>query len=561
MKRKVTMSLAAIALFAAPHATAADWFFSPDGSGSADGSSWENAASSEDLAGALADPATIAPGDNVFLQAGTYKHQNILWNITPGLNIKGGYPATMKGTDTTIEYPSAETSVFTADYDGDGLGDNGTDCFITISYDGKKEDAPKSLFAGITIRDAWSKSTGSYKGSALVVFNGNLELDHVNICNNQTGYVEETDGSLVGAGAVVSVCGGIMYAHDCVWENNKATRSGAALIIRGAEGKSGTAANELNGTNPEKSVVYLDRCEFTNNVLLVPNHAKATYGGTIAVGDYCGTLYMNNCTATGSEIAWAGAFARLGGGATMYMTNTTLFGFSCNYSARYSGTILSCGTGSKLYTANTVAVVKEDEKEGMFATMFHQGGDGGLLETGGYNVWGSLNDASNAVFAASDNIVNTNTMKVVLGSDMPEYTQHGGNETRVVSVDETYRGMPVNELKTLAAKWSFPSFIDVELDQRGLKRPEFTISGAYDPKAEVVSSVETTMSGENEKLVAACLGGGLFKVNATGTVDVMDLSGKIVLSDSVGDGIVNLSGLNEGIYILKMNSGVVKIVK
>lgn len=559
MKSRFTTILTAVAMMTVVNANAADWFFSPNGAGEGSGDSWENAASAEDLAGALADPETIAPGDNVYLLAGTYKHQAILWTITPGVNIYGGYPATMKGTDTAITYPVAENSIFTADYDGDGNGDNGESCFITITFDGKKEDAPKNVLAGLTIRDAKCTSTGSYKGAALVVFSGNVELSHCKIINNVNGYVDADGTTLKGAGAVTSVCGAYLYAHDCVWADNKATRAGSAIIIRGAAGKSGTAANELAGTNPEKSVVYLDRCELSNNVLLDPANAKATYGGTIAVGDYCGNLYMNNCTATGTEISWAGAFCRLGGGDSMWMTNSTLYGFKCNYSSRYSGTILSCGTGSKLYAANNVAVIKEDGKDGMFATMFHQGGDGGVLETGGWNIWGSLNDASGATFATTDNIANTNTHNVVLGNDNPTLAAQGGNGTKVVTVKEDYRGMTVTELKALATKWSLPEQINVALDQRGLARPETTIAGAYDPKATSATGLENNFAVKAETLKVTALGNGNFAVNTQGVVQVYDLSGKLVQTST--NGVVNLSNAAKGVYVVRVNSQAQKIVK
>lgn len=559
MKRSFTSIMAVAALMTATTANADSFFFSENGAGEMDGTSWENAAPAEYLGETVANAPA---GTEFYLLAGKYA-PNIntgLWTIPCGVTIKGGYPATMTGTDTAITYPTEAQSIFSADIDGDGKGDNGTSCFITITNDGKKEDAAKTLLAGLTIRDAYCTSSGSYKGAALVIFSGNVELDNVKFIDNTNGILND-DGSLTGAGAVVSSCGSILYAHDCVWVNNKATRAGSALIVRGEAGQSGTAAKESEGTNPAKSVVYLDRCEFTNNVLLDPANSKATYGGTIAVGDYCGDIYINNCTATGTEISWAGAFCRLGGGDSMWLLNSTMFDFKCNYSSRYSGTILSCGTGSKLYTANTVAVCKTDGQEGMFATMMHQGGAGAVFETGGYNIWGSLNDATATVLASTDNVANTNTMSVVLGSDAPTYAAQGGNGTKVVAVKEDYRGMTVTELKALASKWNLPSQLDVTVDQRGLARPEITIAGAYDPKAS--TGIEYTFAKPAQTLNVATLSNGNYAVQGVeGTAYVYDINGKLVLTQNVENGsVISLDNAAKGVYILRVNDTVKKLVK
>ena len=567
MKGRFTSILAAVAMLTATNANATDWFFSPNGAGEGTGDSWENAASAEDLAGALADPETIAPGDNVYLMAGTYKHQNILWTITPGVNIYGGYPETMKGTDTTIAYPTAENSVFTADYDGDGNGDNGTTVFVTLgsqyAEDGttemKKEDAPLTYIAGVTFRDANNATTKTYPGSAMEVNHTNLELAYVKFINNKIGYLD-ADGNLQGAGAALLIRGSYVYSHDCVWADNVGTRSGSAVLVRGAFGKSGTADGEVKGTNAAPSIVYFDRCEFTNNTVVDPSNNKAQYGGTMAVSDYSGEIYMNNCTATGTTICRGGAFCRVGGGSKFYCSNSTIFDFDCVATNWTSGDALSCGTASKVYLANTVIVQKTDgAEEGSKFTCVYAQANGEFI-SGGYNVWGSFTAEVTPTLLDTDSHANTNTMSVVLGSDSPAYEAQGGNGTKVVAVKEDYRGMTVAALEEFNAKYGSEKYLDVTLDQRGLVRPATTISGAYDPKATASSGVENLVV-KAEALKVVSLGNGNYAVNAEGVANVYDLSGKLVLSQEVENGVINLGNAAKGVYVIRVNSQASKVVK
>ena len=571
MKRRFTSVLAAVAMLTATNANAADWFFSPSGAGEMDGSSWENAASAEALAGALADAETIAPGDNVYLMAGTYTNQNILWTITPGVNIYGGYPSTMTGTDVNITYPTAENSVFSADIDGDGKGDNGTTVLVTLgsqyAEDGttemKKEDAPLTYIAGVTFRDANNATDKTYLGSAMEVNHTNLELAYVQFINNTIGYLDADGTSLKGAGAALLIRGSYVYAHDCVWADNVGTRSGSAILVRGAFGKSGTSDGAVKGTNPAPSIVYLDRCEFTNNTVVNPNAAKAQYGGTLAISDYSGELYMNNCTATGTRLFQSGAFCRVGGGDKFYMSNSTIFDFDCLATTWTSGDALSCGTASKVYLANTVIVQKTDgAEEGTKFTCVYAQNNGEFI-SGGYNVWGSFTSEVTPTLLDSDNHANTNTMSVVLGSDSPTYAAQGGNGTKVVAVKEDYRGMTVAALQDFNTKYGSTKYLDVTLDQRGLVRPETTISGAYDPKATAASSaIENTFAAKAEALKVATLGNGNYAVNATGVARVYDLSGKLVLTQVVnGNDVINLSGVAKGVYVIRVNSQAQKIIK
>jgi hypothetical protein len=561
MKRGITLTLIAAAMLTAVNVNAETYFFSENGAGDMDGTTWGNAAPASYLGSSVENAKA---GDTFYLMAGNYKPDSNtgLWVIPSGVAIRGGYPNTMTGTDTIINYATAGQSIFSADIDGDGVGDNGANVFMTIDNSaGTKATAAKTVLSGITIRDALNTTTTYYFASALVVMNGNLELDHVKILKNQIGSLG-SDGKLVSAGAAVVVSGSYFYAHDCVWADNIGTRAGSALMLRGAGSKSGTADGEAKGTNPDKSIAYLDRCEFTNNVVIAPENSNAKYGGTMSVGDYCGTLYMNNCTATGAHILKAGAFCRLGGGCTLYSTNNTWFDFYCTATDWTSGDIMSCGSGSNLYIANTIAVKKEDTAVmGSKLVAFYVQANG-VFESGGHNIWGTFTSEKTATLLPTDSVSGANTVSTVFGTN--EYAANGGNGTKVIAAKESFRGMTVTDLKALATKWSIPSDkIDMTLDQRGYVRPEATAAGAYDVNAIAPNTSVNVPAANEDNFRIANVHNGNFKVIGTeGMAKVYDLTGKVVFSKNISNGeIINMSNLSKGLYVISINNKTVKVVR
>ena len=99
------------------------YFFAPEALGDEDGSSWENAASGDYLGATIAN---AEPGTEIYLMEGNYlpDANTNMWSIPQGIVIKGGYPTTMTGTETKMNWAKAGQSVFSADLDGDGKGDN-----------------------------------------------------------------------------------------------------------------------------------------------------------------------------------------------------------------------------------------------------------------------------------------------------------------------------------------------------------------------------------------------------------------------------------------------------
>ena len=188
MKKSLFMLTALAFAFTA---NAETYFFSPTGNGDGDGSSWENAAAGEYL-GATITSAEV--GTEFYLMEGNYAPDGTTnkWDIKQGVIIKGGYPTTMTGTNTAIDYTKAGQSVWSADLDGDGKGDNTDYAFVYIGEPGKdseKEDnqfyneVPLTEIWGVTFRDG-ARQDGKYYGNMVFAKHTKLDLHFCKFINN-----------------------------------------------------------------------------------------------------------------------------------------------------------------------------------------------------------------------------------------------------------------------------------------------------------------------------------------------------------------------------------------
>ena len=142
------------------------YFFAPVGLGDEDGTSWENAAGAELLGATLAD---AEPGTEFYLMEGAYAPDinTNKWVIPQGVVLKGGFPTTMTGTKTAYNYLLGGQSIFSADLDGDGKGDNTSYAFVYIG-DGAADEKSNAYYSawqrteiwGITFRDGSGCSGG-----------------------------------------------------------------------------------------------------------------------------------------------------------------------------------------------------------------------------------------------------------------------------------------------------------------------------------------------------------------------------------------------------------------
>ena len=463
-----------------------------EGRGTQSGYSWATAAPESKLPELLAN---AKPGSTFHLGVGVYElHSNYF--IPEGIALKGGYTAAEQtGRNTTVSYdgsldPSladAYKTIFDAkSSNGSGFDKAGAVPFFIIGNPnaradqypdyfngalntGTKTDADRVMLQGITIRNAVkSDDVADYQGSAILLTNAILRLSNVVIEDNSVSTKN---------GGVVAVRGAYLYAADCVWRNNSARAKGVALTIH----QKGTYTSS---DETDRSVVVLDRCEFSGNTLYPdPTTTNERYGGVIMLADYGGALYMNNCTGTGINIYSIGSFARIGNSCRFVSVNNTFY--NCTADNDLKG-ILSMAPNSQTYIANTICVNPTSET-GTAAVMWFQDIKA-TFTSGDYNVWGSLNNPAGSTLASKDK-TSSLTTSAVFGSNT--LGVDGGNGSQVIAPLSAYSGMKLADLRKLVSEWSLPDEFDVTRDQRGLYRGETTYCGAYD-----LNATEDRLAGE-----------------------------------------------------------------
>ena len=458
---------------------AEQYFFSPEGAGDADGSSWENAAAGEYLGTTVAN---AEPGTEFYIMEGSYLPDNTtnMWYIPQGITIRGGYPATATGTDTDLDYTTAGTSVFSADLDGDGKGDNTSYAFVYMGIKDKQGDKDEQFYKdtqlssiwGITFRDG-ARTNGKYWGNMVFLKHVKADFHFCQFINN----VEKEENN-----AAVVAWGCQLRMFDCIFRDNQSPNSGAAFLTRARNSDSNNSDPANNG------VALFERCEFTDNI------CPGTYGGGAAIADNAGTTYFVNCTMSGAYCTRAGGAFRNSTNDVAFFINNTFVNNWTTQETSSAGDGLSSGRTSTSYFANNVFVnpAERDKFDAAnHAVVFLQEADTKAVSAG-YNVFGTLFDNGGNTFAATDRqsvLDNIYTQEKVFGTNT--LTDNGGfSKTIAPTLDIT--GMTLADLQTAIAGWPIEDAVkevmDITLDQRGYTRADVTMSGALDNNAAKPSS-------------------------------------------------------------------------
>ena len=482
-------------LAAAFTVNAQQYFFTPEGNGDGDGSSWENAAAGEYLGATI---TSAEPGTEFYLMEGNYAPDGTTnkWDIAQGVIIKGGYPTTMTGTDTNIDHSKAGQSVFSADLDGDGKGDNTDYAFVYVGMPEKyahKEnqednqfykDVPLTEIWGVTFRDG-ARQDGKYWGNMLFAKHTKLDLHFCKFINNQAAEGQNN-------AAIVS-WGSQLRVFDCVFEGNRGVGAGSAALLRAR------ASNSSNKDASHNMLTLFERCEFSDNT------CTGGYGGTVSVADCAGTLYMINCTVTGSSVVYGGAVALGGSGddginaPKAYLINNTIVDNVATRAGNWIGGGYRAGKFSTTYLANNIMVnpaEKDNYNPGesvvdiQWATAKYY--------SAGYNILGTFTEKADdcGTFVATDKVTTSatdvNTQEKIFGT--ATLADNGGFSNSFAPLAEQATSLAVADLQAAVAAWNMETAVtevmDLTVDQRGLTRAATTMAGSIDSAAEVSSAIE-----------------------------------------------------------------------
>ena len=505
------------------------YFFSPNGNGEGDGTSWENAAAGEYLGATL---AAAEPGTEFYLMEGNYAPDvnTNMWAIPQGIVLKGGFPTTMIGTKTSYNYALGGQSVFSADLDNDGKGDNTSYAFVYIgegSPDEKSEAYYKDWLTteiwGITFRDGL-RLDSKYWGNMVFVQAAQVDFHFCRFLNNDS----QTDDDANGSNGALEIWGSSVRCFDCIFRDNiTAKGSGAAFQVRPRQSAS-------SSTDPlDASIAYFERCEFRNNIAYStltsqPGSEKwGTYGGNSSVSDNGGTVYYVNCLIADSKAWYRGVGIRVGTNAKAYFICNTFYNNPCRQrSSRGSnnGSAVSAGTGSKNYFAGNIMVeyAANDDFTSSDAVVFIQAASTAAYSAG-YNVLGTVMNNSTVTgsgFLATDNYPTAasevNTIESVFGTNT---IANAGGVSDVIAPLPAAAPMDLASVQTAIAAWPIDAMaqvMDLTKDQRGYTRAAATVAGSYDPNG--VAPV-----WEDEDLT------GLDEVIATGRYEKVVSDGQVVI--------------------------------
>lgn len=493
--KKTLLTVLSMAL--ATSMMADNYYFSPKGQGEEDGSSWTDAASGEDYLGQTLENAM--PGDTLFLMEGNYTPDIATnkWIIPEGVVLMGGFPTTMTGTGHAYDYAQGGQSVFSADLDGDGKGDNTNYAFVYIGKgDATEKDdfyykdfQPTSIW-GITFRDGM-RLNSKYWGNMVFVKHAQVDFHFCQFLNNDS----QTNDDANGSNGAIEIWGSLVRCFDCIFRDNVTAKgSGAAFQVRGRNSDSGTHADS------ENSLVMMNRCEFQNNIAFstltsTPTDAKwGTYGGNCSIADNGGTLYMINCTVANSKCWYRGVGIRVSTNDKAYFINNTFYDNPSRQGtdgATNNGMAISAGTGASCYFANNIMVeyAANDLYVAGNAEVYLQSPTT-LAVSAGHNIYGTVTDNGDNLknWPATDSyptsLATVNTIEMIFGTNA--LTNNGGfSRTIAPLATAPVSGMVVSDMQTAVATWpldaAMAAVLDVDKDQRGYTRAATTVSGAYDP--------------------------------------------------------------------------------
>lgn len=524
-------------------AQATSYFFAPIAKGDETGRNWENVAAGEYLGEILQN---AQPGDCFYLQAGKYyptaisfpNHANMRrWVIPMGVQLIGGYPDTMTGEDTQYDLAKGGQSIFSADLDEDGVGDNINYSFFYVG-NGNPHEANDDYYTswqlttikGITFSEGYRKNS-MYRGNMVFIQHAKVDFYFCQFLNNNSW---RDNSSATGSNGAIEIWGSVVRCFDCIFRDNKtANGSGAAFQIRGRQS---SVDSELE---KDHSIGYFERCEFTNNIAFCTgtstpeSQSWGTYGGTGGVADNSGSLYMINCTVTGSRVWYRGSGLRVSGGDKVYLISNTFVDNECvnrNNRSSNNGSAVSVGQKSLVYMANNIMVEKNtiDDYTATDAVLFMQ--NGVVHTSGGYNFLGTTTTENGVTtsWQPTDNkpssAATLNTMNTVFGSNT--LGMHGGISQTIIPT-KSVSGMSLATLQSLPSAWNMDAFaksvIDVSKDQRGYQRAATTMSGAYDKNA--VGKKYTVVVTSNDTKMGSVTGGCTAEMGTTVTVKAIVASG------------------------------------
>ncbi len=509
--------LLSVAAIAATPLFAATYYVTPEGDGSKDGSSWENAFDTE----AFREQALKnTDGDVYNLAAGIYEPSKCI--------------AVKKGTYAIINGAiGSERSVL----DGSKIESQATNKLVleslikiqTVTAHGN-ETKPAEInnidFKSVSTNietdpgDDSDASYGTGGSGALFVYNSGYVT--INSCNF---YDNKAAGKLGGAAAHLR--SSTVTFKNCQFSGNSAVSRGGAV--------------RMSSNNNKKGYTTFSNCVFNKNTV------SENFG--IIFQSHGVELNLINCTVVENKSdGTENAAAVLSNGKSSNPNQVTVV--NSTIAGNTPSQIGFNGKDANLRMVNSVIV----GAEGTEAFNFNASEDFANVVSGGYNYagpvavgnfWKDTDTHGEAYNYAS--IYGTNTLNA---------------DNRLMPA--TYvAGASGEQVKTATAEWGLPTEWNLATDAAGTTRETGMTPGANAyTQAQIdggnVGVISTIEDADAPKLVKA--GNGVYTIEgATEGVTVYTVNGATVAASS--NNTVDLSAFANGLYILKSGNAIFKVIK
>ena len=431
------------ALLAAPAALfATDYFVTPDGRGTGDGSSWDNAMSFEAFSEKITADDTES---NVYYFAGgKYMFTEPLNIIKKGCTLIGGFATNLTGTShETPTYPSAMPTVFTGDVNGDGVASKGdAECLLSFQTDGEVgKDDLKVTLQGLDFTCAYSETNGDGKALRGALHMNNCGSAEVRDCRFYGNVAKNGPSNQAGG---MAFCGHRSYVvfEDCEFTDNWATSRGAAI--------------KLSSEEAGKGYTVLNRC------LIARNEIAGSTGSAILV-QHGMALYIINSTITDNKAGeisgaiYSNGYSESDYSRNLYIVNSTIAG-------NEDGPQVEMAANANIYVANSIVVSDGTTDAFSFKGATHEALSGGM------NILGSDVNGVFALQDATDDAQAGNNYAKIFGENVL------GDNGVIEPLAETGK-YTAAALAEAIADWGIG--VDVTVDQTGKTRAEGSTPGAY----------------------------------------------------------------------------------
>lgn len=538
--RNLLLSVAAIA---ATPLFAATYYVTPEGAGSKNGSSWDNAFGVGEF---RTQALKNADGDVYNFAAGTY-------TPTESILFKKGTYAVLNGCEEG-------RTIFSGDINNDGEPSKGDLKNIIRLQVNTVDDSKKAFVKNIdftnvhtdvpTDDDNDDSVNGVTGAGALYIDNsGSVTVENCNFYNNVA--VGEYGG------AATQCRRSTVIFKNCIFYGNTANKRGGAIRLR--SGDNSKYAKSKGNTTFE-------------NCIIKDNNNSSELGGAIFMShgvslNIINTTICNNKAATKGAAIYANSSNDWK--CAINIINSTIAGNEITGEV-FDGQITSTQYAD-IHTINSI-IVSNNDKTADFYFSGNTSSDKFSFTSGGYNYVGNVVDMANQVAATveetaessekikwqnTDNVNAENTYASIFGDN----TLNSDNQLVPVKY---VAGASGEQVTSATADWGLPAGLSLATDAAGNTRAAGMTPGANSYTEQQIKDFTTSVitviddAANAPRLVKVA--NGVYTVEGTTEgVTVYTVNGATVAATS--GKTIDLSSFANGLYIIKSGNAIFKVMK